>query len=91
MEWQYPKTATLRIDNTIDQNGYLITDGEVTPAGQKTLSLKGFKVPASGEDAEASTSSLQTVARVIFGIFGLGDGLVTGGATAQLTAEVVEG
>lgn len=91
MEWQYPKTATLRINNGVDSEGYLITDEEVTPADQKTLSLRGFKVPASGEDASDETSSLQAVATVIFGLFGLEAALDTLSATAQLTAEVIEG
>lgn len=91
MEWQYPKLATLRIENNLNADGYLIVNGSSdTPVDQKTLSFKGFKVPASGEDAEASTSSLQTFCNVILGIFNLGDHLISSGATAQITAEVTE-
>lgn len=92
MEWQYPKLSTLRIANNLDEDGYLITDGGTqTAASQKTLNLKGFKVPADGEDAEETTSSLQTVCNTIFKVFGLGSGLVPSGATSQVTAAVVEG
>ena len=88
LTWQYPATATLKIDNNIDSNGYLITDELTTAAGQKTVSLKGFKTPEDDEDANAETSSYRAVATYIYGLFGLEDGLILSTGVSQANANL---
>lgn len=88
-KWAYPKTATLRIDNNVDSNGYLITD-DTTATGAKTVSLKGYKTPTENEDANAATSAYRAVATYIYGLFGLETGLILSTGVSQANA-VIDG
>lgn len=88
-KWNYPETATLKVNNATDANGYLITDS-TTAAGQKAVSLKGFKTPTDDEDANAATSAYRAVTTVIYGLFGLQTGLMLSTGVSQANA-VIDG
>ena len=87
-KWDYPATSTLKVDNGVDSNGYLITDGETTAAGTKTVSFKGYKTPVDDEDANAETSSYRAFTTVIYGLFGLEEGLILSTGVSQANAEI---
>lgn len=86
-KWTYPRTATLRIDNNVDSNGYLITD-ETAGTSTKTVSLKGYKTPTENEDANAESSAYRAVATYIYGLFGLETGLILSTGVSQANAVI---
>lgn len=88
-QWSYPSTATLRVNNRVDSNGYLITDSS-QGTGVKAVSLKGYKTPTQNEDANSATSAYRAVTTVIYGLFGLQTGLILGSGVSQANA-VIDG
>lgn len=88
-KWSYPRTATLKVDNSVDSSGYLITD-DTTAVSAKVISLKGYKTPTENEDANAATSAYRAVTTYIFGLFGLETGLILSSGVSQANA-VIDG
>lgn len=88
-QWNYPATSQIKFTAGTDSNGYLNTDEEVQPTGQKTLSFKGYKTPLDGEDADAETSNYRSFVNVIiYGLFGLQNAVPLTSGKAALTAEL---
>ena len=89
-KWSYPETATLRVNNSTDASGFLITDEESTAVNVKAVALKGYKTPTENQDANAATSSYRAVTSVIYGLFGLESALILGSGVSQANA-VIDG
>lgn len=87
-KWNYPETSTLKIYNNVDADGNLIVDGSVTAVTTKAISFKGYKTPTDDEDANAETSSYRAMATVIYGLFGLEEGLLLNTGISQANAEI---